>query len=75
MEMGVKDGRIYLPAEDPKKPHEREVVHPETNSGQVIMTDGSDRPLSEHLGPQVIIDSVKPDRPCLWLKVTNTNIE
>lgn len=80
MEMNVRDGRIYLPAEDEKKPHDRKVVHPETNSDQVIMTmddseTNKDRTLSEHLGPQIIIGANKPDRACLWLKVTGTETE
>lgn len=71
MKQIVEDGRIYLPPESKEKPNERVAIHPETNSGQVLMNEKGDK-LSDFLGAQVIVSAEKPDRPCLWLRVTAT---
>lgn len=70
----VQNSRIYLPAEDPEAPHERVVMHPETNSTQVLMGANGMR-LNEFLGPQIIISSEKPARTgVLWGAITATRL-
>lgn len=71
----VQNVRMYLPAEDEEKPNERNTMHPETNSTQVLMNaEGIN--LDEFLGPQIIISSDKPQRTgVLWGEITATRIE
>lgn len=71
MKQVVEDGRIYLPPEDESKPNDRVAIHPETNAGQVLMGPNGMK-LVDFVGPQTIVSSEKPDRPCLWLRVTAT---
>lgn len=73
MTMDIENGRIYLPAEDPEKPNERKVMHPETSTDQVI-ADADGTTLTEHLGPQVRIAEQKPTKSCVWAQVTATRI-
>ena len=71
----VQNYRMYLPAEDPDKPNERAIAHPETNASQVLMDAGGTR-LTDFLGPQVVISSDKPERPnTLWAAITSTRFE
>ena len=69
----TKNGKIYLPAEDADKPNEREILHPETNSEQVLM-DAAGTTLKDYIGPQTIMQENKPNFPCFWSKITKTTI-
>lgn len=73
MQQVVEDSRLYLPAEDPKKPNDRVAVHPETNAGQVLMGDKNQLTLSQYVGLQPILSSEDPKRKCLWMRITATN--
>lgn len=73
MERPVRNGTLFLPAEDPTKPHDREVMHPLTNAEQVLMDpNDKDNNLKNYLGLQVVLSQNDPGRPCLWAQITNT---
>lgn len=60
----VEGGRLYFPPEDPNNPDERKVLHPETNSDQVIMKNG--QRLSDALKGGLIFSEDKPGDACTW---------
>lgn len=70
MEMKVEDGRIYYPPDDPNRPNERKVCHPETNSDQVLFPDG--RTLTEVGSSPIVISETKPVGSALWGKIRKT---
>lgn len=71
----VENSRLYMPPEDPSKPEERSILHPETNIDQVL-TDAEGTTLREFLGEQVVISSDPPkDTGKLWLRITGTRVE
>lgn len=73
MQQNVENARLYMPAEDPTKPNERTVMHPETNADQVIMgADG--QTLREHLGLQVTVSAEDPKKEGLWAQITATRV-
>ena len=64
----VEGGRLYYPPEDENKPDERKVMHPETDSGQVIMQSG--RTLEEEIARgRFIVSRENPNEPCLWASI------
>lgn len=69
----VEGGRIYFPPEDPNYPDERTVMHPETNSDQVLMPDGNN--LSDAIGGAIVVSGESPNKNCIWGKVTDSEIE
>ena len=73
MQQNVYDGRLYYPAEDPSKPYERDVMHPETNTKQVIVP-GTGMYLDEYMGLPVILSEQRPERPgaFIWAQITGT---
>ena len=73
MQQNVYDGRLYFPPENPDKPYERDVMHPETNTNQVIVP-GTNMYLGEYMGLPVILSEEKPNRPgaFIWAQITGT---
>ena len=73
MQATIIDGRMYLPPTDESKPNERDIMHPETNDGQILMTDTGIY-LKDFLGMQIRLSQTEPKetRPVLWLKVTGS---
>ncbi len=70
----VENARLHLPAEDPAKPNERVVLHPETNIEQVLV-DAEGKTLKDFLGPQMVISSEKPaETGILWAQVKGTRL-
>lgn len=63
----IKGGRLYYPPEDPNNPDDRDVMHPETNEGQVIMHDG--KTLEETMkNGRLVTGTKQPVDPCIWGK-------
>ena len=73
MQQNVYDGRLYYPPEDPSKPYERDVMHPETNINKVIVP-GTGMYMGEYMGLPVILSEQIPDRPgaFIWAQITGT---
>ena len=70
----VENARLHLPAEDPAKPNERIVLHPETNIEQVLV-DATGKNLKELLGPQTVISAEKPkEAGVLWAQIKSTRL-
>lgn len=66
-EVPVRGGRLYCPPEDENNPDNREVLHPETDSTQVLMSNG--RPLSETISGAIVMSQEKPEQACIWAKI------
>ena len=67
----VKGGRLYFPPEDPNKPDDRDVMHPETDSSQVVMGNG--KTLEETMkSGRLIVSDEQPTDPCIWGKPGET---
>jgi hypothetical protein len=74
MVVTVESGRIYLPAEDPNKPNDRIVVHPETNVDQIIV-DQKGTHLRDYIGKQTFISQTQPERTnVFWNEITQTRM-
>jgi hypothetical protein len=69
----VEGGRLYFPPEDKNKPDERKVMHPETDTDNVLLSDGTT--LTQALGGgsnSIVVSDEKPETACLWAKVGST---
>lgn len=67
----VKGGRLYFPPEDENKPDDRKVMHPETDSAQVVMGNG--KTLEETMkSGRLIVSDEQPTDPCIWGKPGET---
>lgn len=62
--LDVVDGRIYFPPEEKSKPTERKVLHPETNSDNVLCDNG-EKTLTDYLGSVPVITNSEVDTEIL----------
>ena len=67
----VKGGRLYFPPEDPNKPDDRDVMHPETDAAQVVMGNGITLEETMKNGRLIVSDD-QPTDSCIWGKPGET---
>jgi hypothetical protein len=64
----IRGGKMYYPPEDKNNPNDREILHPETDSKQVLMENGET--LADAISNTLIVSETKPEQACIWGKIT-----